>query len=344
MSFDFTKKLTKQRKQEFASLMKSLSRKIGFKVSSRGWCYIMEQSGYINKDQFDKIADAINNCRKEGLLPVDFVAEEASRAFSGVEKPDTRSLESILKWMLRDVLEGAKYYGVDWWEGEAYYIQMVVEKIDLVTLFSPVASQYHIPVANAKGWSSISQRAEYARRFKEAEDLGLKCVLLYCGDHDPDGLRISETLRSNLRDVKDVVWNDGAEGYDPEDLIIDRFGLNYEFIIDNDFTWIDNLITGSGGNLASAGHRNHNMPYVQQYLKEIGERKCEANVIVTLPTEARELVTEAIERYLGDNALERFEVRREAINERYEEMLDRLEIREPIQNVIDTVDDDNDDE
>lgn len=51
MSFDFSKKLTKQRKIEFADLMKSLSRKIGFKVSSRGWCYIMEQSGYINKDQ-----------------------------------------------------------------------------------------------------------------------------------------------------------------------------------------------------------------------------------------------------------------------------------------------------
>lgn len=342
--FDFSKKLTRERKLEFAQLMKSLSRKIGFKVSSRGWCYIMEQSGYINKDQFDKIANAINDCRKEGLLPVDFVAEESARAFSGVEKPDTRSLESILKWMLRDVLEGAKYYMPNWWVGEEYYIQMVVEKIDLVTLFSPVAHQYHIPVANAKGWSSISQRAEYARRFREAEDLGLKCVLLYCGDHDPDGLRISETLRSNLRDVKDVYFNDGGKGYDPEDLIIDRFGLNYQFIIDNDFTWIDNLITGSGNNLADPKHRNYNMTYVQDYLQKIGARKCEANVIVTLPQVAKDMVTEAIERYLGDGALERFQIKRDAIDEQYEEMLDRLEIREPIQNVIDTVDEDNDDE
>lgn len=344
MEFDFSKPLNRQRKLDFSALMKSLSRKIGFKVSSRGWCYIMEQAGYINKDQFDKIANAINDCRKEGLLPVDFVAEEASRAFSGVEKPDTRSLESILKWMLRDVLEGAKYFGPDWWEGEDYYIQMVVEKIDLVTLFSPVAHEYHIPVANAKGWSSISQRAEYTRRFREAEDKGLKCVLLYCGDHDPDGLRISETLRSNLRDVKDVYWNDGAKGYDPEDLIIDRFGLNYQFIIDNDFTWIDNLITGSGNNLASANHKNHKMTYVQEYLKKVGARKCEANVIVTMPQVARELVTEAIERYLGDEALERFKIKREEVNEKYEEMLDRLEIREEIQRVIDTVDEDNDDE
>jgi hypothetical protein len=344
MAFDFTQKLTKQRKIEFSELMKQLSRKIGFKVSSRGWSYIMEQYGYINKDQFDKVADAINDCRKEGLLPVDFVAEESSRAFSGVEKPDTRSLESILQWMLKDVLEGAKYFMPDWWDGEEYYIQMVVEKIDLVTLFSPVARQYHIPVANAKGWSSISQRAEYARRFKEAEDMGLKCVLLYCGDHDPDGLRISETLRKNLSDVKEVVWSDRTKGYDPEDLIIDRFGLNYKFIIDNDFIWIDNLITGSGKNLADPKHKNYKMDYVQEYLNTIGERKCEANVIVTLPQTAKDLCTEAIEKYLGNEALGRFTAKREEVNQLYEEMLDRLDIREPIQRVIDIVDNDENNE
>lgn len=340
MEFDFSKKLTKERKVQFAELMTSLSRKIGFKVSSRGWAYIMEQSGYINKDQFDKVANAINDCRKEGHLPVDFVAEESSRAFTGVEEPSTRSMESILKWMVTDVLEGAKYYTPNWWDGEQYYIQMVVEKIDLVTLFEPVCRKFHIPIANAKGWSSISQRAEYARRFREAEDLGLKCVLLYCGDHDPDGLRISETLMSNLRDVKDVYFEDGAEGYDPEDLIIDRFGLNYEFIVENGFSWIDNLITGSGKNLANSSHTNHKMPYVQEYLRTVGERKCEANVIVTLPGVARGLVTEAIENYLGDEAMERFEEKRRIADEQYKDVLVQFGVREPIQRIIDSVNDD----
>ena len=55
--FDFNQKMTKERKSEFALLMKKLSRTIGFKVSSRGWCYIMEQAGYINKDQFDKVTN-----------------------------------------------------------------------------------------------------------------------------------------------------------------------------------------------------------------------------------------------------------------------------------------------
>lgn len=342
MEFDFTKTLTKARKIQFADLMQSLSRQIGFKVSSRGWCYIMEQKGFINKDQFNKVSNAINDCRKQGLLPVDFVAEEKSRAFTGVETPSNQGhwgFPEILLWTVKSVLDGGKYYTPDWWEGEKYYIQMVVEKIDLVTLFEPVCRDFHIPIANAKGWSSISQRAEYARRFAEAEELGLTCVLLYCGDHDPDGLRISETLRSNLDDVKDVFFEDGGKGYDPENLIIDRFGLNYNFISENGFSWIDNLITGSGKNLASSNHVNYKMPYVQDYLKTIGERKCEANVIVTLPNVARALVTEAIENYLGDEALSRFAEKRKQADADYEDVLVKFEIREPIQKIIDQLED-----
>jgi len=186
---------------------------------------------------------------------------------------------------------------------------MVVEKIDLKSLFIPVCEEHHIPIATSKGWSSMLQRAEYARRFKEAEDKGLRCVLLYCGDHDPDGLRISEFLRSNLVDLKNIVWEDGVEGYDPTDLTIDRFGLNYDFIIANNLSWINNLITGSGKNLASPSHPNHYMSYVQDYLTQIGERKCEANALVVAPVQARLLCRQEIERYLGQDAVQRFKNR-----------------------------------
>lgn len=335
IEFDFNKQFNKERKVEFSNLLQRLSGMIGFKVSSRGWCYIMEQEGYIDKSQFDKVANAINDCRRQGLLPVDFVAEESARSFHGVEQKSDRSILETLQWMLSDVLSGHRYYTPDWWDGEDYYIQCVVEKIDLVTLFEPVCYKYHIPIANSKGWSSILQRAEYARRFKEAEDKGLKCVLLYCGDHDPDGLRISDTLRANLEQVADVSWGDGEAGYDPSNLIIDRIGLNYDFIVKNKFTWIDNLITGSGKNLASPAHSNYKLPYVQQYLKKIGAKKCEANVIVTKPTEAEILIREAIEKYIGVDALARFEEKTETVRAEYQKLLEKTGLSAPIQKAID---------
>lgn len=296
---------------EFADELQNIQRQIDFKVSARGWCYQLEQFGLITKAEFDKVENLINKeCRQKGYLPIDFVAEEESRKFSGVEFPSTDSPLEYIKSFLEGALTAERFYTPDWWEGEEYYIQMVVEKIDLKSLFEPVCAAYHIPIATSKGWSSMLQRAEYARRFKEAEDNGLRCVLLYCGDHDPDGLRISEFLRSNLSDLKNIIWQDGEEGYDPIDLIIDRFGLNYDFIIANELSWIENLITGSGKNLASPSHPNYYMGYVQDYLTKVGERKCEANALVVAPRQGRALCRAAIENYLGDDSLKRFESRK----------------------------------
>lgn len=51
---DFNNKATEDKLREFADHMRELSKTIGFKISSRGWCYTMETERYINKDQFEK--------------------------------------------------------------------------------------------------------------------------------------------------------------------------------------------------------------------------------------------------------------------------------------------------
>ena len=330
-------RMTIPRLAEFAESLVNLSNEIGFRVSSRGWAYILETRRLINKDDFDHITAIINRCRKLGFLPIDFVAEESARAFQGVEIPsDGNVIDEFAQW-LRASLRSDEHYNVDWWEGEKYYIQMVVEKIDLVTLFSPVCEKYHIPIANTKGWSSMLQRAEYAKRFKEAEDRGMKCVLLYYGDHDPDGLRISEFMKMNLYDLAGIRWNNGTSGYDPSKLKIQRFGLNASFIKKHKLVWIDNLITGSKKNLADPKHKNYNMPYVQDYLSEFGEKKCEANSIVTMPVEARKLVEGAIIKILGKDALERFANKRRAITKEFEEYLAKSGLDDTIADAIEKI-------
>ncbi len=329
------RKNRKQGMEDFSKELESIGDQIGFKLSARGWCYQLEGFGLITKAEFNKAENIINACRKQGYLPIDFTAEEEGRQFAGVERPDTISTKEHLANVLSWVLDCEDMYTPDWWEGEDYYIQLIVEKIDLKTLFSPVCEDYHIPIATSKGWSSMRQRAEYARRFRKAEKNGLQCVLLYCGDHDPDGLRISDFLRSNLDDLKDIYWEGGYLGYDPKDLIIDRFGLNYDFIQDNNLSWINNLITGSKKNLASPSHPNFDLPYLQNYLQDIGERKCEANALVVTPREAEGLVRSAIEGYLGPEAIERFEIKRAAIDDEISDLRNEYEINELIERIQD---------
>ncbi len=340
---------------EFAKKIVEIQNQIGFRISARGWCYQLEGFRLINKDQFDRVESVINYCRHYGLLPIDFTAEEEGRKFSGLEETDCESVFHNPKYethtpleYLKSYLEAslkAEYgYTPDWWKGEEFYVQMIVEKIDLKTLFTPVCKEYHIPIATSKGWSSMLQRAEYAKRYKLAESAGLKCVLLYCGDHDPDGLRISEFLRSNLNDLAHIRWNDGTRGYDPSALEIKRFGLNFDFIEEHGLTWIDNLITGSGNNLASERHPNHNMEYVQNYLAEIGERKCEANALVINPEAAQLLCRTAIQEYLGEDAQERFRIRRQRVINRIAKFRRDSGIEETLNEAIDQIDNDESEE
>lgn len=327
--------------QNFASLLHQLSKDIGFKVSARGWCYILENAGAITKNQFDSVNGWINEAVKLGYLEVDFVAEDSARTFYGVEIPSDETPAQYFKDMLRSNLYLDEYYDIDWWDGEKYYIQMVVEKIDLKTLFRPICSQYHIPIANARGWSSILQRAQFARRFKEAQERGLTPVLLYCGDHDPDGLRISDTLRENLNQIQNITWSDGEEGYDPSQLTIDRFGLNYDFIDANHLSSINNLITGSGKDLASPSHPNNHLPYVQSYLTLFGAKKWEANALVVAPTAGRQLCENAITKYLGKDALQRFETKKKALKQKFLRFNAQSGLNELVESLDEKIEDDD---
>jgi len=298
-----------KRHEKFADVLMELFNELDFKLSARGWCYQLEQFQVITKNQFDKVQGKINECVKRGLLPMDFVAEDVGHKWLGVEIPTNKNHKEYLKEHFEQEFKNSFWYVSDWWKNEDYYIQLVVEKIDLVTLFKPICDKFHIPITNAKGTGSILQRGLMAKRFKEAEERGLKCVLLYCGDHDPDGLQIGDNYLKLLNELKNCWLIDGFQGYNPKNLIHDRFGLNADWINENGLTWLNNLKTGAKkkpNDLADPKHPNHKLPYVQNYIKDFGIRKCEANALVVIPKEAQQLCRDAIEDYLKPDAEQRF--------------------------------------
>ena len=206
-------------RKAFCEAILEINSGLDFKVSSRGWAYILEEHG-LAKGDFDAAQRLINKCRKDGSLPVDICAEDEGRAVDHLEKIDEEEAEDFAQgWV--DYLQDAheQYTPYSFWDDLDTYVEMTVEKIDLKSLFAPIC------------------------RFAHWERQGKRIVLLHCGDHDPGGLHISEFIRSNLEDVAK------AAGWHPRNLEIDRFGLNYGFIQAQRLTWIDNLETGSGERL-----------------------------------------------------------------------------------------------
>ena len=193
----------------------------------------------------------------------------------------------------------------------------MVEKIDLKSLFRKVCEQYKIPFSNLHGQGSYEQKAIMASNFMKAEQRGQIPVLLTCTDFDVAGLQIGEQKK----------WfeiHQNFTGWNPKNLIVNRVGLSYTFIQDNNLTWIDGLGTsgknkdGTPKDLADPNHRFHKRQAVQDYLRnycmvggKIKPRKCEANAIVVVPELGRQLLIDAIEKYLGKNVYKKFERKRQ---------------------------------
>jgi hypothetical protein len=117
---------------------------------------------------------------------------------------------------------------------------------------------------------------------------------------------------------------EGAAGWSPteDNLTIDRFGLNLDFVKEHDLTWIDNLETGSGKDLADPNHPDHYKPYVQDHMEMCGgARKVEANALVARPEAGRDLCRRAILKYLDLDGIRRYEERLAEERERVKEAL-----------------------
>ncbi len=263
---------------------------------------MLEEHG-LTKGNFKSAEDLINDGRKTGQLPINFTAMDGARSFSSVQFVDSSTPAEEAAWIIRNTKDAyQRYHPHSFWDYQKYYVELMVEKIDLKSLFQDQCAKYHIPIANARGWSDINMRNESIQRFKAAELRGAIPVLLYCGDFDPAGISISDTLRKNFNDLEQ------ATGWRADNLIVDRFGLNYDFILQHNLSMVDNLETGSGKDLASPSHPDHFKPWVQDYIKAYGVRKCEANTLITRIEAGRKLLDDTLDKYINHEAVEQYRV------------------------------------
>jgi hypothetical protein len=305
-----------------AGIMK-LRSGLDFPVGSRGWGYVCESHNLITKDDIDLVERLINDCRKSGDLPLDICSVDEERAFDHVQDIDDTTPEEEAEWIVNWVHRAhCNFWPESFWQEQDYYLQMVVEKSTLKGLFSEDCAKFFVPLATASGWSDINMRADMMRRFSYWEVKGKRPVLLYCGDHDPGGLNISNFLRSNMGELSRAV------GWSPDSLIIDRFGLNYDFIQRHRLTWIDNLITGcksgpmKGVCLSNPDHNDHRKEYVQSYIRQFDVRKVEGEALVKAPKAARKLCRGAILKYVSEESLaDYYERLRKPRNQVREEVL-----------------------
>ena len=74
--------------KEFCNTIQQIQSTLDLTVSSRGWCYILENRGLMTKSDFDTCQVLINDCRKSGDLPLDICMADDGRSFDCVQEID----------------------------------------------------------------------------------------------------------------------------------------------------------------------------------------------------------------------------------------------------------------
>ena len=184
---------------EFCARLREVASRQDFRISGgRGWAYILEGERIIDKNDIDAAEKLINDCRKNGALPVDICGEDSKRAVENLERLDDPDPKERAQQIVNYVNSAEDYYyPCSFWDDQEFYVQVATEKADLKNLFAKTCKAFHVPIANFGGWADLNVRASYMRRFSEKEAEGKQCVLLCCYDFDPGGLQITNFLRSN---------------------------------------------------------------------------------------------------------------------------------------------------
>lgn len=270
-------------------------KELTYTPGARSWAYIFEGPDTWSKGDFDMIEFRITEARKAGLLPLDIVCVDESRAARGVVATDS---PDFLEYMRRNIdwlADSYTPYSIEEFTG--VHIELWIEKVGLLGLFEDPAGKYSIPITPGKGRPDIHSRVALLQRCAKHEEN----VVLMFGDHDVAGLSMTAGLEKVLRDV---FRSSGLKKW--PNLTFRRIGLNPDTIERLGLTWIDNLETGSGKDLSDPSHKQHRDANVQDYLARFGARKCEADAISTHPEEVEAIIDEAVAELVPPLSVDRW--------------------------------------
>jgi len=335
MNYEFTMPKTtgplherRESRVMLAEAIEEMSNDTGYKFGPRGWAYYAEGLGLITKGEFARFEKLLTDMRKAGELDPNVIEADVSRIATTVHDYEASSYEpeGFARYAVDQIkpeLESwaNSFHEIGYWDNLDYYVEMIVEKKDLLQIFQDTANRHKVRITNGKGDTDIHSRLAILERFRDHSYEGRRPILLAIGDHDPKGLDIVTGLKRTLMscvNLKGLEWDD-------PDFDVVNIGLTADQINEMGLMKIPNLETGGGKDLADRKHADHYKPYVQDYINTHGVWKVEANALVSNPDGAIQLFEDALSEFIpNDHWIDRREENsegRSAVREEIEQLM-----------------------
>lgn len=160
---------------------------------------------------YKRLGDILNKARLAGLVSWDALEDR------------TRNLDSQPSWTTADEFLAAtpSWYHYPLWDNQPVYIEKWIEKDAGLGTIEGVCRRNDVSFFSCRGNCSQSEMHAAARRLRERYDRGQEVVVIYSGDHDPNGMDMGRDIQDRL----DMFCGEGAVKVDRLLLNIDQVRL-----------------------------------------------------------------------------------------------------------------------
>lgn len=271
-------------------------RQMYYQFVSRGLC----PSGQI---QYKRIGQVLTDARYDGRFPVGGLEDRGREYFAGdyyrwdtyVGPAQKKAIGDWLRYIPTGVI------GMDRWANQSTYVTVLVEKEALAGVFEPTCTDLGVGWMACKGYPSVSALDALRKAALRAKEAGWaqRAVVLYFGDHDPDGMEIPRSIERNIAKLQDVADSSG-EGTVPFEFR--RLALNMAQIRQYNPPPFEAKVSSSR---------------YQSYAEEYGEDAWELDALE--PRVLRRIVDETVQEYFDEGVhklaeADMLRARRDALN------------------------------
>lgn len=148
---------------------------------------------------YKRLGDTLANARVAGEFPMHYIVDRGRHVgLTGLT--DQTDPDDGLRNISREVRTGPqRWLWRSRWYGQPIWPSVWIEKEALAGVFAPTCETLGVGLFACKGYPSVTALFDWLKEAAAAVDDGTHhCVVLYCGDHDPDGLEIPESCERTL--------------------------------------------------------------------------------------------------------------------------------------------------
>jgi hypothetical protein len=176
-------------------------------LTNRQIFYILvgSEQGYPKTEQaYARLCEYLNRARRAGMIRFSSIRDDGTQSVGGP------GWDSPGQWMTA-IRHYAEAYQHNLTEGQMYHTELWVEAGGMVPQAVAVAGDYGIVTYSAGGFNGLTDKYETAHRLASQDR---PCVVLHCGDYDPSGLSILDSLAEDVvefdRGLEPEAWRDAA--------------------------------------------------------------------------------------------------------------------------------------